>query len=96
MNDERGKRIESKIDSIQQDVREILITQGKHHVTLEDQAGDLREHIRRTDLLEQQIKPLETKAAMIEGALKLIGILAVLAGIIEGVVALLEYLKHVK
>lgn len=48
--------------------------------------------MRRTSLLEKQIKPIETHVTMVHGAMKLVGVIAVLAGIVEGVVALLDLL----
>lgn len=89
-------RIENKIDKIVDRVQEVEVILGKQHVTQREHTKDLAEHMRRTDLLEQQIKPLEKKAAMIEGALKLIGGMAVLVGIVQGLFALLESLRHVK
>lgn len=94
MDESRGKRIEDKLDRVQDDVTHIRITQGSQHAVQTGQAKDIAEHIKRTNLLEQQIKPIETKVAMVEGAVKLIGVIAVVAGIIQGIIALLEFLKN--
>jgi hypothetical protein len=85
MDNDRGVRMEAKLDKIADDITEIKETQAKHHVSLEY-------HIKRTDLLEEIIKPVIEFLAMVKGVTKFIGLIALGAGIIEGVVALLEYL----
>ena len=70
------KRIEFKIDRIDQRINNIDVTLASQHESLKD-------HIRRTELLEDQIKPIQKKINYAEGALKLIGFVATIAGIIE-------------
>lgn len=70
------KRIEEKIDKIDDSV-------GRIDVTLAAQHESLKDHMRRTSLLEESIRPLEKHVNMFNGALKLIGILAMLAAIVE-------------
>lgn len=53
------------------------------NVTLAGQKVILEEHVRRTNLLEAQMKPLEAHMNMMNGALKLIGAASTIAGIIE-------------
>jgi hypothetical protein len=74
--DEWNKRVENKIDKIVEDVGSLKMTSIEHHLVL-------KEHIRRTELLENAVKPLEKHVDMVNGALKLIGILGIIAGIIE-------------
>ncbi len=57
--------IESKLDKIIGDIGEIKVTQAEHHIVLKD-------HIRRTELLENAIKPS-----------RIIALLAAIAAIIE-------------
>lgn len=85
MQEDRTYRIENKIDKISDRLNSIDSTLSAQHVSL-------REHMRRTSLLEKQIKPIETHVTMVHGAMKLVGVIAVLAGIVEGVVALLDLL----
>lgn len=85
MSDTRLDRIEVKVDKVlehQQATREILAAQ---HVSLKD-------HIRRTELLEKAVVPMVKKWAMVQGIGKFLAILGLIAAGIESVVALLEYL----
>jgi hypothetical protein len=66
-------------------------------VTLARQATILEEHIRRTgvaekrlDLLQEQIEPLKTHIDMSVGAVKLIGVVSVLSGIVVAAMALIK------
>jgi hypothetical protein len=70
--------IDEKLDKIVSDVGEIKVVQAAQHVTLQ-------EHMKRSDALEQIVLPLQTKMNYAEGALKLIGFLSILAGIIESI-----------
>lgn len=88
MSDERLERIEAKLDKVNERLSSMDATLAGQHVSLKD-------HIRRTTLLEAMVEVLRRHDAMWAGALKLVGIGAMLAGIIEGTVALLAYLRHV-
>jgi archaellum component FlaC len=79
-------RIEDKVDKIADRVGSIDITLAAQHEVLKD-------HVRRTEILELEIKPLKAHMNMIQGALKLIGLAATIAGVVEAVVILLEYLR---
>lgn len=72
-------RIEQKIDKIAETLGNQAVTLGRLTVSVED-------HVRRTNLLEDDIKPIKRHVWMIEGALKLLGIFGILAGIAEVVV----------
>lgn len=72
---EWGSRLEHKIDVIAEKIGSIDVTLAKQHVSL-------AEHIKRTAILEKEIKPIQKHVAMVNGALKLIGIVAILAEII--------------
>lgn len=52
--------------------------------TLSSQHEVLKEHIRRTEVLESEIKPVQRHVTMVEGAIKFIGLLALIVGLIEG------------
>jgi flagellar motor component MotA len=96
MDDTRMAALEAKLDKIMENVVDLKVAQAAHTEVQKKHNESLDEHMRRTDLLEQQIKPLETKAAMIEGAFKLIGGLAVGVGIIQGLMSLMEHIRNVK
>lgn len=78
--------MEDKIDGIKDDVSSINVTLSAQHVSL-------KEHMRRSDLLENRIMPIEKHVYIMQGIGKFLGALAVVAGIIEGFTILLEYLK---
>jgi hypothetical protein len=84
------KRFEEKLDKVVDCMVEIK-------TTLAGQASDLKYHIKRTDLLDESIKtiredlkPVQAHVLMVHGALKLIGMIALVATIIEG----FSYLRH--
>lgn len=76
MDDRRLERIEVKIDDVSDRIGSIDATLAAQHVSLEL-------HIKRTNLLEEKLAPVERHVAMLNGALKLLGILAVLGGLLE-------------
>lgn len=85
MNDKLDK-IEIKLDKVVEKISAIDVTLASQHISL-------KEHIRRTELLEDDVAPLKKHDAMFMGALKLIGIVALCAGAIESIVILLEFLR---
>ena len=68
--------IDNKLDKIQEDVNEI-----KTHLAVYNE--QLTVHIKRSEMLEDRIIPIETHVFMINGAIKLIGIVAAVAAIVE-------------
>ncbi len=77
-------KIDVKLDKLDSRLGSIDVTLAKQHVSLED-------HIRRTDLLEQQIEPIKAHVAMVSGALKFIGILAMIAALVESLFKLFKF-----
>lgn len=77
------KRFERKLDNISENISEINITLAAQHVSL-------AEHIRRTQLLEEAVKPLEKHVAMVNGVMKFIGIIAILIGIVEAFMSVIK------
>lgn len=80
--DEKLQRIENKVDTVVEHIGNINITLAKQHVSLD-------EHIRRTALLEQQVKPIERHVNMVNGVLKFIGFISLLLGIATSALKLL-------
>lgn len=66
--------------SFKDDIRKSL---GNIDVTLAEQHVTLKDHIRRTELLETAIEPLKSHAQRINGGIKLIGLCAAIAAIVE-------------
>lgn len=76
---ERDERLENKIDVISDRISNIDVTLGKQAVILE-------EHVRRTDLLEKAMKPVENHVHAVHTILKLLGFVAVIATILEVII----------
>lgn len=78
MDDKRLGRIEGKLDQTNAELAKINITLAAQHVSLVD-------HIRRTAILESELKPVKTRMDMIVGAIKLITVAGVLVGLIDAI-----------
>jgi hypothetical protein len=87
MEDQRLERIENKLDKAAEHLSSIDSTLAAQHVSL-------KEHIRRTAILEIEMKPVKNHVAVVNGILKLVGLIAAIGGGIEGVVALAKYLGN--
>jgi hypothetical protein len=70
--------------SVEQKLDKIVDTLGQQAVTLERLTVTVEDHVRRTNILEEDIKPIKKHVWMINGALKLIGLLGLLSAIAEG------------
>lgn len=77
-----NNKLEDKLDKV-------IEQQGEMNVTLAKQSVILEEHVKRTNLLELKIAPIEKHVVMVHGVLKFIGILGILAAIVESVVKVL-------
>ena len=82
-------RIESKLDRVSDDISKI-------NVTLAKQAVSLDEHIRRTNILEAKVGPMESKWDMVIGLGKGLALLAIIGGIGESIILALSFLKGIK
>lgn len=83
MDDRRHLKLEDKLDKISDHISDINITLAKQSVILE-------EHVKRTNLLEEKIKPIERHVVMANGALKLIAALSMIACMAEAVKAMMK------
>lgn len=86
MADDRLSRIEDKIDKLADHVGSIDTTLAAQHVVLQ-------EHIRRTNLLEDEVRPLKERDTMLRGALRVAGAVALLAATSEGIVQTILFIK---
>lgn len=75
------RRIEDKIDKIIEKVNTIDVTLAKQQVTLD-------EHVRRTNLLEEKMEPVEKHVTIVNGCLKIIAALGTIIGLIHGILKL--------
>lgn len=90
--DDKFNKLEGKIDKLDERLDGI-------DKTLIRQEGHLSEHIRRTGLLETQterlfdeIKPIKRHVNQIEGVIKFIGFLSIIAGLLSGIAAVIRLL----
>jgi hypothetical protein len=74
VSDKRFDRIEEKLDKI--DARMDAMAS-----TLIINTEQLKYHIKRTDILEEQVEPIADHVVFIRVALRWVGVLAVLAGL---------------
>ena len=74
MEDNQLDRIENKIDKHGEHLSSIDVTLAAQHQSLKD-------HMRRTELLEAKLEPIEEHVANLNGILKFIGFLSVLVGL---------------
>ncbi len=81
-DDKRLERIEDKIDSLSTHLSSIDSTLAGQHV-------QLSEHIRRTSILEDTVKPIKEHVDMVKGAMKLIAIIGSIILVAEGLKALI-------
>jgi tetrahydromethanopterin S-methyltransferase subunit G len=84
-DDKRLERIEEKIDNLGGHLGTIDTTLALQHVSLE-------QHIRRTELLEEKIAPLEKHVSQVHGIMKFIGILTTIGSFIGVILKLLKLL----
>lgn len=85
--------IDSKVDKLDMRLDNVDVTLGKQQVELSD-------HIRRTEIAEQnitlirsEIKPIQKHVDMIHGALKLLGLVTSIVGLIAGVIKIMEFIR---
>jgi archaellum component FlaC len=83
MDDKRLERMEAKLDDMSEHLSSI-------DTTLMKQELSLTEHIKRTNLLEERVKPIENHMTELKGVVKVLKLLALLATIVEG----LHYWRH--
>lgn len=84
--DPRIIRIEDKIDKLGSHL-------GSIDVTLAAQHESLRDHIRRTQLLEGTIEPLKKHVEQVSGALKFLGLVLGAISVLAAVAEILTYLR---
>ena len=71
-------RIDSKVDEVKEKLHGIELVQGRME-------GDLKYHIKRTDLLEEQVSKIDEKIKPIEAIKSTSGMLAKIVAFLMGV-----------
>lgn len=92
---------ERELDRIHSTLETIRDRLSDMNITIAKQEENLKEHMRRTDQNENMIKSLETSiepikkhVSMVEGALKLVGLVASIAAIATSFYGLIQYLTQ--
>lgn len=85
MDDKRISRIEDKIDIISERLSSIDSTIYAQHISL-------KEHMRRTDLLEKSLDPVQKHVIMIQGGIKLLAGLVIAVGVISSIISIIQSL----
>ena len=75
-------RIEEKLDKVVEHITSIDVTLAKQHVSL-------KEHMRRTELLEMDMRPVKAHVNAIHGVLKAIGLAATVLGALASVLKII-------
>jgi hypothetical protein len=86
-----NSRIEAKIDLIVKDVCDIKVTQAEQHLVLKDHTRRSLANEKAVEVLKDELKPVFSHVIMLQGVAKFIGLLGVVAGIVEGIML---WLKH--
>lgn len=88
MSDDLLEKIYHKVEKLSDDMSDMKVVAGK-------QESNLVEHMRRSDLLEENIEilresivPVQKHVDMVSGALKLIGFVGIAAGVVKLVLEL--------
>lgn len=76
MEDRRDNRLINKVDEIMEKLNVMTISIAKMEV-------DVAHHIKRTDLLEEQIEPMKKHANELSGVVKFLKLLGAIIGVIE-------------
>ena len=85
-NDELMKLVLTKLDKLDEKVDKTNDRLNSMDKTLVKQEENLKEHMRRTDLLENDLKPIKKHVAVMNGAFKALGIIGTVIGIAVGIV----------
>lgn len=79
--DKRLERIEKKVDDTNEHLSSIDITLAAQHQSL-------RDHIRRTALLEQELKPIKKHVNMVDGVVKFLAVVATVLAVLKALGAI--------
>lgn len=92
------KNIDEKLDKIHEKLDEVLKVQGELSTVQAEQAKDLKHHIYRSDLNEEniellrgEVKPLTKAYDQVGGMLKLFGAIAVIAGFAKAAIEVVKF-----
>ncbi len=97
MSVDKWQERDAKVDRILRAVEKLDSRLDSIDVTLAKQAKDLEYHIYRTSLAEDaikllrdEVKPVQDHVKYMQGALKAVGVVAVITGCVSGLIGLLK------
>jgi cob(I)alamin adenosyltransferase len=90
-----NERIYEVLDKISEDISDLKVTAAK-------QEENIKEHIRRTeiaeenlDLIRKEIEPLKEHVIVINGFLKIIGAISVIVGSVAGMIRIFDIISGI-
>lgn len=94
MSDKFFIKIDEKLDKIIEDLTDVKIVQAKQAVIQEKHEENLQQHMEASrtlkalynDLKEKEIEPIKADLNKFKGALKVLGFLGSIAGIVFGII----------
>lgn len=91
--DHRLDKIETKIDGIQDSLHLI-------HLTLVKQEGNLKDHMRRSEineeniqLLRQEVRPIQDHVTKLNGVVRLVGLSSIVAALLVSIITMVKELR---
>lgn len=86
--------IVAKFDKLDERLESFEKAQAEANIIAAKQEVNLEQHMKRTEMLESRMEPVERHINILNGALKAIGAGAVVVSLITGILKLLEYVRH--
>jgi cob(I)alamin adenosyltransferase len=90
-----NERIYEVLDKISEDISDLKVTSAK-------QEENIKEHIRRTeiaeenlDLIRKEIEPLKEHVIVINGFLKIVGAISVIVGSVAGMIRIFDIISGI-
>lgn len=97
----RLENIESKLEKIESKQDKILDEIIENKIINTRNTASLEEHIKRTNMLQEELnvlkeelKPVEKHVAMVSGALKLLGVISLLASLTVAIFNIIKIFHH--
>jgi hypothetical protein len=84
--------IVAKFDKIDNKLDSIEASQAETNIILDKQEVNIAIHVKRTNILEDKIVPIEKFMEVVNGILKAIGGLAILISIVTGIIKIVQYI----
>lgn len=87
-DEKRMERIEIKLDDLADAQAEMNVILGQQHISL-------REHVKRSNMLEEQMKPLQRHVTMMQGVFKFVSTMFAFLGALAAIFECARMYFHV-